>query len=277
MLAPNIPKIIGWINQEELVEKVSPMMFKVGREVLDLLPSQHFVRTVRLSPKARKVYDELSKDFYAAVDTGEVTAANALVKILRLAQVTSGYLTMDDGADTVLDTSKREALEQALDEIDRCEKVVVFCRFRHDLAVVREVSEGMGRRYGEISGDRNDLVASKFPPDTDVLGAQIQSGGVGIDLSAAAYCVYFSMGLSLGDYSQSLARTDRPGQTRSVTYIHLISAGTVDEKIYAALRAHEDVVSYIVRGGTGASFPELDHESTTRVPASHTQWPSHLG
>jgi SNF2 family DNA or RNA helicase len=122
----------------------------------------------------------------------------------------------------------------------------VFCRFRHDLDKIRKVAESQQRRYGEVSGRQDDLVDSKFPPDVDVLGVQIQAGGAGIDLSAAAYCAYYTVGFSLGDYEQSLARTHRPGQTRSVTYYHLVSEGTVDSRVYAALEQRKDVVRAIL-------------------------------
>jgi len=75
---------------------------------------------------------------------------------------------------------------------------------------------------------------------------QMQAGGVGIDLSKARYCIYFSVGFSLGDYEQSLARVHRPGQKNKVFYIHIITTNTVDEKIYAALEQKKDVINTII-------------------------------
>ena len=83
-----------------------------------------------------------------------------------------------------------------------------------------------------------------------VLAVQIQSGGTGIDLTRARYCVYLSAGYSLGDYEQSLARVHRPGQSRSVHYYHLVAQGTVDEKVYEALRNRKQVVESVLSGIT---------------------------
>jgi SNF2 family DNA or RNA helicase len=69
---------------------------------------------------------------------------------------------------------------------------------------------------------------------------------VGIDLTRAATAIYYSTGYDLGAYIQSRARVHRPGQTRPVTYVHLIAEGTIDESILAALRAREDVVTSIL-------------------------------
>ena len=75
----------------------------------------------------------------------------------------------------------------------------------------------------------------------------MQSGGVGIDLSRAAYAFYYSLGYSLGDYEQSLARLRRPGQTRCVRYYHLVCQGTVDEQVYAALRERRSVIEAVLQ------------------------------
>jgi SNF2 family DNA or RNA helicase len=58
--------------------------------------------------------------------------------------------------------------------------------------------------------------------------------------------LHLSLGFSLGDYEQSLARLRRPGQTRMVRYYHMIAAGTVDETVYTALRERRDVVNAVL-------------------------------
>jgi SNF2 family DNA or RNA helicase len=80
-----------------------------------------------------------------------------------------------------------------------------------------------------------------------VLAVQIESGGVGVDLTRARYAIYYSLGFSLGSYEQSLARIHRPGQTRPVEYIHLLAKNTVDEKVMAALAAKADVVTAVLQ------------------------------
>jgi SNF2 family DNA or RNA helicase len=82
--------------------------------------------------------------------------------------------------------------------------------------------------------------------DATILGVQIQSGGLGIDCTRAAYAFYYSLGFSLGDYEQSLARLRRPGQTRCVRYYHLVAKHTVDEQVYAALRDRRVVVDAVM-------------------------------
>ena len=89
--------------------------------------------------------------------------------------------------------------------------------------------------------------------DAPVLAVQIDSGGLGIDLTRARYAIYYSLGFSLGSYEQSLARVHRPGQTRPVEYIHLLAENTVDEKVVAALSSRADVVNAVLQEMKGES------------------------
>jgi len=84
--------VVGYINQDELHDKFYSIAYHADRSVLDLPSAVHQAREVELSPKTQKIYDQLEKDFYAWVEEGkEVTVSNALVKLLRLQQVCSGF------------------------------------------------------------------------------------------------------------------------------------------------------------------------------------------
>lgn len=247
-------EILGYQRQEELAEKMYSIGFRVmATDVLNLIPPIHEERTCVLEPKARKVYHDLYDDLVADVGNGQITPANALVKLLRLQQVTSGALPVED-PDTgeeeivVVSEAKKELLADVLEDFAPTEPVVVFCRFKHELKFIAEVAEKQGRRYGELSGSRKDGLTddSTMRDDIDVLGVQIQSGGVGIDLTRARYVVYLSTGFGLGDYEQSLARVQRPGQERQVVYYHLHCEDTIDEGVAQALANRKSVVEFVM-------------------------------
>jgi SNF2 family DNA or RNA helicase len=182
----------------------------------------------------------------AEVRSGEVTAANALVKLLRLQQITGGYIRTDDGHEVQIDSAKMNLLRDVLEDIDPQEPVVVFCRFHKDLEAVNRVADETGRRSLELSG-RMDELKQWQAGEAPVLAVQIDSGGVGVDLTRARYSIYYSLGFSLGSYEQSLARIHRPGQTRPVEYIHLLAQDTVDEQVMAALARRSDVVNSVLQ------------------------------
>jgi len=248
-----------WINQDDFQEKFHSIAHVCkAADVLDLPEVIHDTRMVELSPRTKKIYRDLEKDFVAQVDAGIVTIGNALTKLIRLQQVTSGFVCgtndFEEQFTEELDPDKEKLLAELLEDITR--PAVVFCRFRHDLGVVERVAGLLGRQYGELSGRRRDLTPhSEMLPETQVMGVQIQAGGVGVDLTRACYGIYYSLGYSLGEYLQSLARLHRPGQTQCVRFYHLVAKGTCDEAVYKALEKREEVVESVMRnlGGNYAS------------------------
>ncbi len=245
--------IVGFKNQDELAEKMRLITYTVGVEVLDLPDKQHIEIPITLSPKARKAYDSLAEEMCALVDEGIITVSNALVKLLRLQQITSGYCIDDDDCEHEFEPDKANALTDILDGIDQ--PCVVFCRFVHDLTQIEAITNRLDKNYGEISGRRKDLTEhATMPEGIDVMGVQVQSGGVGIELSAAPYCVFWNHPWSLGIYDQAAARVYGTDQKHNVAYYHLLCEKTVDEVVFKALAKKRDVVervlSYLKRQST---------------------------
>lgn len=246
---PTIPQMLtGFQRLDELQNKFGSLAYRVDSSVLDLPEAQHDVRAFDLSRSAAKLYRDMEQDFIAELDGGVVTASNALVKTLRLRQLVSGFLTEDDTKRIVsVDDGKEKLLLDLLQDIDNHEPVVVFAEFQHDLATINRVGKKLGRRCGELSGHRKDITEhAEVPTDIDLLAVQYQSGGVGIDLTRARYAIYYSPTYSLGNYEQSLARVNRPGQTRPVVYYHLVASGTIDELVYKALEQKANVIDFVM-------------------------------
>jgi SNF2 family DNA or RNA helicase len=261
----------------------------VARGVLHIPPATEDFRECTLGQKATDLYQALEEEFVAELDNGTVTVANAMVKLLRLQQITSGHVPLDDAGDgapiadqaTVdalaamglaapggndgparkrtgrvveVDTAKRDLLADTLTDIPTSDPVIVFCRFRHDLDMVAHVAKTQGRNYAELSGRRRDALApdSTLAEHVQLAGVQIQSGGVGIDFTQACLGIYFSIGHALGDYEQSLARLDRPGQMMPTTFLHLVArlstgAWSADRRVYQALYRRLDIIKSVMK------------------------------
>jgi SNF2 family DNA or RNA helicase len=237
-------QIIAYQHTEELNEKFLTAAIRITKEeALDLPEEVPTERICTLEPRAARIYSDLDRQFYAEVEDGSITAANALVKLLRLQQLTSGYLQLDGGGLEEVSEAKAKLLEDILQDI--FQPIVVFTRFTADLETVRDTAERLDRRYGEVSGRRKDLDAGRYPDGVDILGINIQAGGLGIDLTRASTSIFFSCGFSLGDYRQACARLHRPGQVNKVTHIHLIAEGTIDRRVFRAIKNKEDIIKSI--------------------------------
>lgn len=251
---PQFPsQVRRWLNLDELAEKFYSRAHRVmAEDVLDLPDKVDTVIPVTLGKTGRKIYDTMRDEFVAELETAGgpemISASNALVKLLRLQQITGGSLPSESGEPHEIDDAKLLALTDLVEDLGG-ETVVVFARFRADLDQVRRVAEKLKLPFGELSGRVNDLDGNQLPDRVrgGLFAVQIQSGGSGVDLTAASCCVYWSLGYSLGEYEQSVARLHRPGQTRTTRYWHLVAEDTVDEAVYHALRDRAEVVGRVLR------------------------------
>jgi SNF2 family DNA or RNA helicase len=246
---PKFPgRVLRWLNTDELRAKYQSLAYECSLDgVLDLPPVTEQTITVKLSAKARRAYDRLEAEFWTEVDKGEVTASNALTKLLRLAQITSGSIPLDDGTVARVDDAKKRALADFLEDVPPDVPVVVFCRFVADLDQVAEVAAATGRAYGEISGRRKDLTPhATMPEGIGLMAVQQAAGGVGIDLTRASVAVYLSLGYSLGEHLQTKARLHRPGQERHVTFLRIVAEDTVDEAVLTALERRQQVIEAVL-------------------------------
>jgi SNF2 family DNA or RNA helicase len=238
-------QIVAPRNLAQLEQKVAQAMFRVGKDVLDLPPETHVTYRCELTPEGRRVYRSLDEFFVAGVKEGKITAANAMVKVLRLAQITGGWCPTDDGEPYHVDDAKQKLLEDTLEDIGDGEPVAVFCWFHQDLDAVRDSCRRLGYSSLELSG-RDDQLKDWQEGRAQVLAVQIRSGGVGVDFTRARYSIFYSLGFSLADYEQAKSRVHRPGQTRPVEHIHLLVKHTVDERIMRALEKRAEVIEAIL-------------------------------
>lgn len=244
-------QVVAYQNLDEFRRRYLWLAYEIRADVLDLPASHHVEHEIRLPARAREVYNGLRDEMIADLETGVVTASNALSRLLRLQQVTSGFAPRDDSGELVaLHGEKQRAVYEMLEELPKDERVVVFCRFVADLDAVHEAARAAGDASCELSGRRKELdrweTTSDLAPPR-VIAVQIQAGGLGVDtLKIARHCVFYSLGFSLAEYEQALARVLRPGQERTVYYHHLIAVGTVDRQVYRALRARREVIDEIL-------------------------------
>lgn len=250
-------QIVGYRNMDELVEKEHSVAYRVTKEECLDLPQQTFInRYVQFTDAEQAIYEQLRKRSFLELETGEnVTATTILTMYLRLMQLTGGFLTADESTrPKQVNTAKLDALADIVDDyvVDAGKKLVIFARFRAEIAAIENLLRLRKIQYGSIYGDvpmeeRGKIVEDfQTNPDTKVFVAQIQTAGLGITLHAASTAVFYSYDYNYANYAQALARIHRIGQRLPVTYIHLVVDGSIDEKILAALENKEDMAKTVV-------------------------------
>lgn len=216
------------------------------RDVVDLPPFTEVTRRIELTKEGRKAYEQMEQHQVLEVSEGTLTASNGLSKLLRLQQITSGYLRVEteDGGErgVEVDDAKRVDLEEFIESMPIDQPLVVFTMFKSDVRYAKAACMNQGRTSYQLDGDADELKLWQDDDEPSVLIANIQSAGVGVDMTRACYGYFFSCGFSHPNYDQACRRLDRPGQTQPVTIYHAIANNTVDEAVAASLEAKGNAI-----------------------------------
>ena len=190
--------------------------------------------TVYLSETEREKYEELKKDLVLQLPDGEITAANAASLSGKLSQMADGAVYTDAGETIAIHEKKLDALEDII-EAAYGRPVLVAYWFRHDLERITERLHKLKIPCSRLDTDGSirkwnagEIPVALIHPASAGHGLNLQSGGNTL--------VWFGLTWSLELYQQTVARLWRQGQqSETVVVQHIITKGTIDERIMKAL------------------------------------------
>jgi SNF2 family DNA or RNA helicase len=242
-------QIVGFRNLDELTDRIDQFSFRVlKKDCLDLPEKVYTARYVGLTDEQRNMYNQIRQHAMVLLDNGEMSTAPAVItQMLRLQQIMSGHLKTDEGDMLYFPSRRMEALEEILEEHDG--KAIIWSRFRYDIQQITQMLNdkfGQGcaaAYYGDTTDEERNRIIKEFQQ-----GRQLKffvgnpaTAGYGLTLTEANLVVYYANDFNLETRIQSEDRAHRIGQKNNVTYIDLISEGTIDERIVKALREKIDI------------------------------------
>jgi SNF2 family DNA or RNA helicase len=195
---------------------------------------------VKLSDTERDRYENLKQELILQLPDGEITAANAAALTGKLSQLANGAIYSDTGEIMEFHDRKLDALEDIIEAANEKPLLVAYW-FRHDLA---RIKNRFNVREIKTSRDIADWNAGKIP----VAVIHPASAGHGLNLQAGgSTLVWFGLTWSLELYQQTNARLWRQGQqSHTVVIQHIITKGTIDERILKALSKKELTQSALI-------------------------------
>ncbi|ODA08712.1 DEAD/DEAH box helicase [Paenibacillus polymyxa] len=205
-------KAEDWLDMPERIDRVVP---------------------VKLSDKARAQYEQLEEDLLIPFLGGDVVANTAAVLSNKLLQMANGAVYDETRGVREIHEAKLDALEDIM-EAANGHPVLLFYAYKHDLDRIQERFKQVRtlRKGSEGTKDIADWNAGKIP----LLAVHPASAGHGLNLQDGGnLIVWFGLNWSLELYQQANARLHRQGQQRSVIVHHLVTEGTMDEDVMAAL------------------------------------------
>lgn len=260
-------KLVGYQNLPFLKERLARIAFQITkREALPNLPAKlDRVVEVEMSKKQRDAYIKLQTQLALEIEDGskKMLAQHILVKLLRLAQITSGFMAWDATVDPETGDvtgarsieyfdpiPKVEAIVEDIKSYGEDEKVIIWACFRPDIAALTARLKREGIPYVEFTGSTSDEDRQEAERRFNQLHAREckvfvgnpAAGGTGLNLRGydpstedhGCNCTqvgYMSQGWSMVHRNQSADRAHRRGTRLPVTYTDYVVPGTIDEEI----------------------------------------------
>ena len=225
--------------EDRIYEKISDITISMKAE--DYLEMPELISTeykVYLDDSERAMYEELKNELVLQLPGAEITAANAATLSGKLSQLANGAIYDDDGSVNAFHERKLDALEDLIESANG-KPVLVAYWFKHDLKRIVERLTALKVNFQRLDSDESirkwnagELQVGLIHPASAGHGLNLQEGGNTM--------IWFGITWSLELYSQTIGRLFRQGQkSKTVTVIHIITDGTVDERILKALEAKD--------------------------------------
>ena len=233
--------------EKQIYDKISDIT--ISMKAIDYLQMPELLLTevpVRLSKQERERYQQLKQELVLDLPDGEITANNAASLSNKLSQLANGAVYDDTGAVIPIHSRKLDALEDLI-EAANGKPVLVAYWFKHDLERIQERLRKLNVSYQEIQS--SDSIRNWNARRLQVGLLHPAAAGHGLNLQAGGnVLVWFGLTWSLELYQQTNARLWRQGQqSETVVIQHLITKGTIDERILKALTRKEQTQTALMQ------------------------------
>lgn len=221
--------------EDAIYNKISDIT--ISMKATDHLEMPELISTeypVYLDETEKKIYEDMKNDLVLQQSENEITAANAASLSNKLSQMANGAVYADDESVIFIHDKKLDALEDIIESA--CGKpIMVVYWYKHDFSRITERLNKLGVIYQKLDSDESikkwnagELPIALVHPASAGHGLNLQGGGSTI--------VWFGITWSLEQYQQTIARLWRQGQSsKTVVVEHIITKGTIDERILKAL------------------------------------------
>ncbi len=222
--------------QAEIEARIAPICTSLqAADYLALPPLIENVIRVQLPAAARNAYDEMEREMFTTLASGEeIEAFQIAAKTMKCLQIANGaaYIGGSNEAWEVVHDAKLDALEEIVEEAAGAPVLVAY-HFRSDLERLKGRFGKRLRHLDKSAGTIRDWNDGKIP----ILAAHPASAGHGLNLQHGGNILaMFGHWWNLEEYQQIVERIGptrqaQAGLNRPVFVHHIVSAGTVDELV----------------------------------------------
>lgn len=286
-----VKKLVGFKNVPLIQERLARLSFLFRKEEMkDKLPAKVYdIYEAAMLPAQREIYKKVSEELVAEIDellenaTGNLTVEHILTKLIRLAQICSGFVKLDDDIDAISETVTRgkevqisknnPKIDAIVDMIredwenDENSKCIIWACFIPDIKAISERLHKEGIKHvGYHKAMHPDYKVANAQKAEDVMNhddscrvllANPSSAGVGQNFLGYDYehperstmyvnhHIYFSCNWSAVDRIQSEDRSHRRGTRTNLRVTDLIIPYTIDDEIRQRVTAKRNMAMSI--------------------------------
>lgn len=232
---------------EELIYKrISDICISMkAKDYLSLPPRINNYIEINFSKKLKKLYDDFEREqVLELIETAEaelietaeaegkdITAMSAAALSNKLLQFANGAVYDEERKVYEVHKLKLDAAEEIV-EAAQGKPVLIAYTYKHDLTRLMSRLKKYEPRKLNKEKDIEDWNDGKI----QVMIMHPASGGHGLNLqSGGSIIIWFGQTWSLELYQQFNARLDRQGQKETTVINHLISKGTIDERVIKSI------------------------------------------
>lgn len=234
-----------WYQTDEDKEKFNARLteqavFLKKEECVDLPEKVFQIRRFEMASEQRQHYNELLNDIKSHIN--EWSKFEFTAKLMKLREITSGFVYTKDSNVITMDSNKPKALAEILEEIGN-KQVIIWCQFQHEIKSLAEQFGGVALTSSSSkTKERYEIIRDFRDGKIQYLFTHPSLMGKGLTFVNCTYNVYYSLSFSYEEFKQSQDRIHRIGQTNKCTYIIMQAKDTIDEKIYSCLQRKESAV-----------------------------------
>lgn len=243
-------------HAEELKELIKPVsIFKTLTDCVDMPPQIYNTRTITMNDAQQACYNSMVDEFIATYANHVATAANKMSVMMRLQQISSGFICdktiEDEDTDIVPDEivwlgktiPKLEALYRDVEELSK--PLIIITRFT---AEASRIYDDLKDKYSccLVTGWKRVGTIDEFKEGKyQIMVANIAAIARGHNLQISHVVCFYSNTFSLEYRLQAEGRIFRINQQHPCEYVDYINEGTVDEKIVSALQLKRKLLDYM--------------------------------
>jgi superfamily II DNA or RNA helicase len=272
-------KLLGYRGLDQIHNQLAPILLRRTRqEVLKDLPARtDQILQVPMTPQQAEPYWEQSdilaglmhkweqQKWLSEIDLRRITCCLQNMRML----CDSTFLFDKQTNHSPKLEEFREIIRELVLEEDR--KVVVFSEYERMTHLagleLEKLKIGFVSLHGGVPSRNRGALMEKFRADPRCrVFLSTDAGGVGLNLQSASAVINFEPPWNPARLEQRIGRVHRLGQARSVHVVHLLTTGSIEERVWETLKLKKSLFAGVFDSPTAeVSFAALGRKNVLQV------------